>query len=284
MPFDRRTFIKTAAVAATSSMVSTARLSAGSVSTLPASIPFRLGVASYSLRELTPEQVISSLRTLETPWLCLKSFHLPYELSRSEIASARARYEAAGLTIVGGGNIPLRKDDDDAIRFYFEYAQAAGMPVIICSPLIAALPRVETFARAFGIKVAIHNHGPEDKEYPTATAALEIIKDMAPLMGVCLDIGHATRAGADIIAQAAAAGPRLFDVHIKDLKIPTDVNSQCVLGEGVLPIAAFLRQLQRQGYAGCVNLEYEIDAPNPLPGMQRCFAYLRGVVDGLTTA
>jgi hypothetical protein len=30
-----------------------------------------------------------------------------------------------------------------------------------------------------------------------------------------------------------------------------------------------------------VNLEYEIDAKDPLPGMQRSFAYMRGVLSGL---
>jgi hypothetical protein len=35
------------------------------------------------------------------------------------------------------------------------------------------------------------------------------------------------------------------------------------------------------GYDGYVNLEYEIDADDPVPGMQRSFAYMRGVLDGM---
>jgi hypothetical protein len=34
-------------------------------------------------------------------------------------------------------------------------------------------------------------------------------------------------------------------------------------------------------YQGCVNLEYEINADNPLPGMLRSFGYMRGVLAGL---
>jgi hypothetical protein len=34
-------------------------------------------------------------------------------------------------------------------------------------------------------------------------------------------------------------------------------------------------------YAGYVNLEYEIDADDPLPGMKQSFAYMRGVLAGL---
>ncbi|MCF3648632.1 sugar phosphate isomerase/epimerase family protein [Synoicihabitans lomoniglobus] len=278
----RRNFFKTAGLAAAS--VALARTASATTpvadATKTTGIPFRLGVASYSLRQLPVDGVIDAMHALQTPWLCLKSFHLPYELSAADLAAARAKYEAAGLTIIGGGNIALRKDDDDDIRQYFEYAKAAGMPVMVCSPLIAALPRIEKFVKKYDIKIAIHNHGPEDKEYPAASDALKHLKGMDPRMGVCLDIGHATRAGADIVAEAAAAGPRLFDIHIKDLKVATERDSQCVVGEGLLPIAAFLRQLQRQGFSGCANLEYEIDASNPVPGMQRSIAYLRGVLAG----
>lgn len=285
-PASRRSFLRLAGLAAAA--VALPRRAAATVSlpdgTTTPGIPFRFGVASYSLRELDVEGVIAAMHALQTPWLCLKSFHLPYELTGDAMAAARARYEAAGLTIVGGGNIALRQDDDADIRTYFEYAKAAGMPVIVCSPLIAALPRIEKFVQAYDIKIAIHNHGPEDKEYPSTSDALVHIKNMDPRMGVCLDIGHAARAGADIVAEAALAGPRLFDVHLKDLKVANDAKSQCVVGEGVLPIAALLRQLQRQGFDGCANLEYEIDAPNPVPGMLRSIAYLRGVVAGFAAA
>jgi sugar phosphate isomerase/epimerase len=276
----RRAFLKTAGLAA----AATALVRPAAAEVRPkrqANVPFRLGVASYSLRKLPVSGVIYAMHQLATPWLCLKSFHLPYELSPAEIATWRARYEAANLTIVGGGNISLRKDDDDDIRQYFEYAKAAGMPVMVCSPLIAALPRIEKFVQEYDIRIAIHNHGPEDQEYPSSSDALKYIKDMDPRMGVCLDIGHASRAGADIVAEAAAAGPRLFDVHIKDLKVASEKDSQCDIGEGVLPIPAFLRQLQRQGFDGCANLEYEINENDPVPGMRRSMAYLRGVIEGL---
>ena len=60
-----------------------------------------------------------------------------------------------------------------------------------------------------------------------------------------------------------------------------DRDSQCVVGEGAMPMPAIFRQLVEMGYAGYVNLEYEIDARDPLPGMLRSFAYMRGVIHGL---
>ena len=38
------------------------------------------------------------------------------------------------------------------------------------------------------------------------------------------------------------------------------------------------------GAAGCVNLEYEINGGNPMPGLQRSFSYMRGVLAGLAAA
>lgn len=35
---------------------------------------------------------------------------------------------------------------------------------------------------------------------------------------------------------------------------------------------------------GCVNVEYEIDPEDPLPGMKQSFAYMRGVIAGMAIA
>lgn len=282
----RRDFLKLAGLATAATVLPPAAVAAPAVAPTAATSRsgLRFGVASYSFRKLSVDAVIEAMHALQTPWINLKSFHLPYELTGDAITAARHRLEAAGLQIVGGGTITLQKDTDADMRPYFEYAKAAGMPLMVTAPLPETLPRIERFAREYDIKIAIHNHGPEDKHFPTAHDALKLIAGMDPRMGICLDIGHATRGGADIVAEAAAAGSRLFDVHMKDLKEATAKESQCIVGEGVLPIAPFLRQLQRMNYAGCVNLEYEIDETNPLPGMLRSIAYLRGIAAGFAAA
>jgi len=65
----------------------------------------KLGVASYSLRNFPREKAIEMVKALGTPYINLKSMHLPYELSRDEVAAARHEIEGAGLRIVGGGVI-----------------------------------------------------------------------------------------------------------------------------------------------------------------------------------
>ena len=80
------------------------------------------------------------------------------------------------------------------------------------------------------------------------------------------------------LAQGAEAGPRLFETHFRDLNAK---NLEVPVGDGVIPITAIFRQLMKQGYAGTCSLEQEIDQFDPLPGMQKSFAYMRGVVAGL---
>lgn len=258
----------------------------GRVARVQPSLPtgIKLGVASYSLRELSRADAIAAIRALRTPYVCIKSFHLPYESSPEQLAAGRKEFEDAGLTIVGGGVITLQQDNDDDIRSYFEYARLAGMPLMVIAPTPTTLPRIERFVREYDIAVAIHNHGPEDRYFPGPRDALPVIRDMDPRVGLCVDLGHTTRTGVDVVEALAQAGDRLLDIHAKDLKDLMVVDSQCVVGEGAMPIPAIFRQLGEMGYDGYVNLEYEIDEQTPLPGMQRSFAYMRGVIHGLGMA
>jgi sugar phosphate isomerase/epimerase len=241
----------------------------------------KLGVATYSLRDLSRADAIAAVQALRAKYVNIKSFHLPYESTPEELAAGRRAFEDAGLTIVGGGVITLQKDDDDDIRTYFEYARAAGFPLMIIAPTPATMPRIERFVREYGISVAIHNHGPEDEYFPGPRDALRVIRDMDPRVGLCVDLGHTARTGADVVQALAEAGNRLLDIHAKDLKDLHDKDSQCVVGEGAMPLPAIFRQLVDMGYRGSVDLEYEIDAKDPLPGMQRSFAYMRGLLRGL---
>ena len=274
---DRRTFLKASAAAV---LAPTFPLSRGERG--PGGEAVTLGVASYSLRKFPRAQAIAMVKALGTPYVNVKSVHLPYELPPDELAAARREIEAAGLQIVGGGTITFDQDTDEGVRRYFEYAKGSGMPLMVATADPVILPRIERFARQYDIKVAIHNHGPEDKRFPSPYDVLKQVRTMDPRMGLCIDIGHTVRTGTDVVRAIADAGPRLLDMHAKDLRDLKVKESQCIVGEGVMPMAAIFQQLQAMHYAGYVNLEYEIDADDPLPGMKQSFAYMRGVLAGLS--
>jgi sugar phosphate isomerase/epimerase len=241
---------------------------------------FRLGVASYSLREFQRGLAIRMLRQVQTPYLSIKEFHLPISAPPSEWARGRQEFEKAGVKVLSGGVIYFTDDAEDA-RHKFEYAKAAGMAMIIGAPLRTGVPMIEKLVKEFGIKFAIHNHGPEDKSCPSPQTVLGAIRAADPRMGLCIDLGHTVRSGADVVASIVEAGNRLLDVHIKDMVELRDGAKFCDLGDGAMPVPAIFRQLKNMGYTGAVNLEHEIDADNPLPGMLKSFSYMRGVVAAL---
>ncbi len=282
----RRSFIGAAAVGAVAAIA--ARAGADPVpaprawTIEPDNSGIKLGVASYSLRNFSRQQAIDMTKSLGVRYINFKSVHLAYEASPDEFAKARAELTAAGLELVGGGMITFDADTDEGVRKYFDYAKAAGMPVIVFTSKASVLPRIEKFARQYDIKAAIHNHGPEDPNFPSPYDALKAVKGMDPRMGLCIDLGHTVRAGTDPVRAIADAGPRLLDMHAKDLRDFKSVDSQCVVGEGQIPMADIFRQLRANRYGGYVNLEYEIEPDNPLPGMKQSFAYMRGVLSGLS--
>ena len=256
-------------------------LPAGSRPAAAAQGSIRLGVASYSLRQFPRDYAIQAVRELGTPYVNIKSFHQPYESSPEELVAGRRAFESAGLQIVGGGTITLQQDDDDDIRGYFEYARLSGMPLMVIAPTAQTLPRIERFVREYDIEVAVHVHGPTDAHFPGPQDVLPVIEDMDPRVGVCVDVGHTARTGIDLVEVLDMWGDRALDIHMKDLRDLTSRASQCIVGEGRIPVPAIFRQLEKMSYGGYVNLEYEIDADDPLPGMKQSFAYMRGVIAGI---
>ncbi len=241
----------------------------------------KLGVASYSLRNFSRAYAIRAIKEMGTTFVNIKSFHQPYESTPEQLRAGRRAFESAGLQVVGGGTIILSRDDDADIRSYFEYARASGMPLMVISPTRTTLPRIERFVREYDINVAVHNHGPEDQHFPGPQDVLPVLQDMDPRVGVCLDAGHTARTGIDVAEATEMCGDRLLDIHMKDLRDLTDRASQCVVGDGAIPVARLFAVLVRTQYQGYVNLEYEIDAFDPVPGMKRSFAFMRGVLAGL---
>lgn len=240
----------------------------------------KLGLASYSTRKLTLDQTLDACREMDVAYINLKDFHLPMTDAPEATAATRRKIEAAGMTIMGGGNITL-KNDPAQIRKAFEYARSGGFPLIVCAPEPAALDAIEAMVREFDIKVGIHNHGPEDKFYPAPQDAYRLLKGRDPRMGLCMDIGHTTRAGVDPVATVDECRDRLLDIHVKDLRVKTDRDSQCEVGKGVLDLPGLFRALLRIGFAGHVGLEYEINESNPVVGLKESFSYMRGVLDTL---
>lgn len=244
--------------------------------------PIRLGLASYTFRNFTRAQMIGFMKQLNLSDLNAKDVkdHLPMDPTAE--AAALADYAAAGVSLHAAGAIYFPKDEDDDIRSKFAYCKRAGIQVIVAGdPTPETLPRIEKFVKEYDIRFAIHNHGPEDKIWKSPLDVLKAVSTMDPRMGCCIDIGHTMRSGTDVVEAIHAVGPRLFNMHAKDLANATSKESQVAVGEGLMPIPQIFQALIDTGYKGFVDLEYEINGDNPMPGVIASFSYMRGVLAGM---
>jgi len=280
----RRDFVGSSALAAVAYAASSTRVAAAVQlsQAVTGESPILLGVASYTFRNFSRTQMIAYLKQLKVTGLNAKDVkdHLP--TAADEEARAVAEYGAAGIQLHGAGVIYFPKDEDDDIRAKFEYCKRAGISVIIAGdPAIGTLPRIEKFVKEYDMRIAIHNHGPEDPVWPSPLDVLKSLKGMDPRMGCCLDVGHAVRAGADVVEAIHIAGPRLYNVHMKDLTNFKDKESQVAVGEGKMPVRGIFEALMKINYKGWVDLEYEVHGDDPMPGVIGSFAYMRGVLTGM---
>jgi len=278
----RRTVLRSAALVTAALATSSPRSLLAQSPKQEKASPIRLGLASYTFREFTREQMIEHLKQLNMADLNAKDVkdHLPTDPTQE--AAAVTDYTAAGVRLHAVGAIYFPKDDDADIRAKFEYAKRAGVSVIVAGdPTPATLPRVERFVKEYDIRLAIHNHGPEDPLWASPLDILKAIKGLDPRIGCCIDVGHTVRAGTDVVDAIHAVGPRLFNMHIKDLTSFTDKQSQVAVGDGKMPVRAIFEALIATHYQGFVDLEYEVHADDPMPGVIRSLAYMRGVLAGM---
>jgi sugar phosphate isomerase/epimerase len=242
---------------------------------------FKLGIASYSFRKFSRDKAIEMTKQLGIDTISIKDFHMA--MKGTTAAQRRADADAfrnAGINVVSGG--VMRMTTEDEVAAYFQYAKDAGLPLMIIMPNESLVPAVEKKVKEFDIPVAIHNHGPEDKNFPSCMDILKAIKNTDPRVGICCDIGHEIRTGSDVLKVVQACGSRLHDVHTKDLTDFKTAKSQVAVGEGNIPVAPLFKLLKKMKYSGNVNLEYEIFADDPMPGMRASFSYMRGILAGMS--
>jgi sugar phosphate isomerase/epimerase len=278
----RRRFLGTAAAAAAWTTFGTLPDVGTPLLAASPSGALKLGVASYSMREFTLDQALEMAKTLGVMRMTFKDVHVPHTDPPEVTRARRAQIEAAGITIMGGGTITI-PDDPAQIEKEFVYARNAGFPLIYVDPVPAALDTLERLAKSYDIRVAIHNHGPEDKRWPRPQDAYAAIRSRDRRLGLCIDVGHTTRTGTDPVQACRDCRDRLYDMHVKDLASMSEKESQVAVGRGVIDFPALFRTLIEIGYQGQVGLEYEINARNPLPGMIESMAYMRGVLAAVTT-
>jgi inosose dehydratase len=159
-----------------------------------------------------------------------------------------------------------------------EYAKAAGMTLITAAPAPEILAVIDEKIKMYDIQVAIHNHGPGDPFFPTPESVYTKVDKLDRRIGLCIDIGHTVRIGADLLGSVRKFGDRLFDLHIKDETAATPKGVGTPLGRGIIDIPGLVRALIEVKFKGVAAFEYEEQPDDPLPGLAESVGYMRGVI------
>ena len=243
----------------------------------------KVGVATYTLRELPIEDAIKAVNRVGLKYVSIKNVKNHIDLSHSsEERKRRAQmFRDAGITPLSVGNVSMRSGEAD-IRTAFEYARDIGVTTIVCAPSHDAIPILDRLVKEFDIKLAIHNHGPEDKGYfPSPYDVMRAVENFDKRIGLCIDVGHTARAGVDPAESIIRCQERLYDVHMKDISAMGNKNTPVEAGRGILDSKGILAALLKIKYQGLVGFEYEKDGKDPVPGLAESVGYNKGLLAGM---
>jgi inosose dehydratase len=279
--FSRRQVIKTGILAA-------AGLPLAGIGSAAAKGPdpwrgLKVGVASYTLRKLSLGDAIKAIQRVGLSYVSIKDFHLPLKSSADERRTVAQKFKDAGITPMSCGNITMENNEAN-IRQAFEYARDTGLPTIVCSPHPDSMAILDRMVKEFDIKLAIHNHGPEDKRFPSPYDVWKAVLPYDKRIGLCIDVGHTARAKVNPAEAIVKCRERLYDLHFKDIS-STEPNGQTVeAGRGVLDLKSIVQALLKIQYPYLFSIEYEKDADDPLPGLAETVGYARALLAGLKSA
>ncbi len=241
---------------------------------------FKMGLQSYSLRHYKVEEALQHTKKLGVKvWEAFPG-HIPQNNVPGKIAEQKKMLDDAGIKLMAYGVVGFDADETKA-RAVFDYAKAMGIVSLSAGPKKdkATFDLLDKLVAEYDIPIAIHNHGPEDRNFGKISQVEEMVKDRHPKIGACVDTGHFLRSDEKPEEAIERLGKRVFGVHFKDVKTHPDGKKQFrILGEGDLNIVGCLKLLRKLDYQYALALEYEENPMNPLSDIEVC---LKAVRDGV---
>jgi sugar phosphate isomerase/epimerase len=250
---------------------------------VPADDPWhgmKAGVASYTFRKFSVGDTIKAMKRLNLSYISIKDFHLPLDSTTEQRKAVVQKFKDAGITPISCGNITMKNDEAD-IRRAFEYARDCGMFDIVCSPDPASMPILDKMVKEFDIRIAIHNHGPEDKKFPSPHEVWKAVQPYDHRIGLCIDIGHTARAKADPAVTILKYKERLYDLHFKDIASMEPEGETVPGGRGVLNLREVIKALMKIKYSNLLAVEYEGSEDDPVAEVAETIGYAKGLIRGL---
>src|SRR5581483_4430029 len=265
----------------------------GAESVVPAAAPvaapngdpwhgLKVGAASYSVRNLQLDDAIKAIQRVGLKYVSIKNVktHVDLNSTTEQRRAVAQKFRDAGITPLSCGNVGM-DNTEASVRLAFEYARDLGVPTIVCSPHPDSMAILDKMVKEFKIRLAIHNHGPEDKRFPSPYDVWKAVEKYDERIGLCIDVGHTARAGVDPAEAIVKCKARLYDVHLKDISALGNKNTPIEAGRGILDLRAIMQALLKINYQHLVGFEYEKDADDPVPGLAETVGYTKGLLAGM---
>jgi sugar phosphate isomerase/epimerase len=253
---------------------------------------YHVAMAGYTYNKFKLDQTLADLEKYDVHYLCVKNFHLPFNATAAQIAEFKRKCADHGVTPYGTG--PISIDNADDMKRRFDYTAAIGASILVGVPgekgadgkMQSSRKMCEiasTLSHEYGIRFAIHNHGANPKTgnprlYPTVPATYELIKDLDPNMGFCMDVAYTFADGFDPAEIVRKYGARIFDGHLRNISDPGNGSSGITAHRGVIDYLPFFRALAEIGYDGCFGLELANSFPNNPQWIPESLGYFRGLI------
>ena len=226
-----------------------------------------MGAQSFSFRQFDLDGAIRCLKETGLNEMEFCRVHFPPDAADPGFEKVKATLAAAGIAVPAFGVEGFTGDEAEN-RKKFEFAKALGIGVLSADPTPDSFDNLEKLCEEFGIKIAIHNHGPGAR-YDKVADTLEAVKGRSPLIGACLDTGHAIRSGEEPQDIVDALGGRVLSLHLKDWR---KGGEEQIIGEGDLDVSALAAALKAVQFTGPIVMEYEESPDNPVPDMKKGWA------------
>ncbi len=279
---NRRKFLATSGLA--TAAIASLRCSPSRGAPLPAAPRLQLGIQLYSLRDFPVIQALKDAAQIGFSQVEFYSGMLPIDASAEVIDETRKAVADLGMTISSHG-VNHVGNDRKANEKLFEFGQALGVKSITIDPDPDSFDQLDELVKAFDMRAAIHNHGPNHR-YNKVVDVLRAIEKHDERIGACADLGHYIRSGEKPTEVIRLLKGRLYGIHLKDFSAMEDKAKGVILGQGHLNVDAVMDALVAVNFPsdGALSLEYEENPQNPIADIKECFAIAERAVDRVNQA
>ena len=241
-------------------LVATALVAAAATpSAAAADLASQLAIQTWTLRELSFEQVVEFAKRHGIRDLQVIAKHVDPASSKEEWAKKKAALDAAGLRAYtfGVAGTSMKKEEN---RRLFDFAKFMGIRLIIVEPGDFRIwDNLEELAKEYDIRVAVHNHGIKSL-YGNPAIVKQVIGHRDARLGVCLDVGWITSSHFDAADVYRKYEGRVFDIHLKDKQVTKtakgdDVANDTHIGKGDSNYTGLFAELKKSGYTGRLAIE-----------------------------